>query len=70
MEKRFMRKNKWQLCPLILLASILFNSACGQNPPLTGKAYITEEKLAEQTTILLNNAGSLIPLQNLGQLKI
>jgi CubicO group peptidase (beta-lactamase class C family) len=69
MERRFMRKNKWQCCPVILLALILFNSACAQNPP-TGKAYVAEEKLAEQTTILLNNAGFLIPLQNLGQLKI
>ncbi|MDB5125189.1 MAG: beta-N-acetylglucosaminidase [Mucilaginibacter sp.] len=69
MERRFMRKNKWQCCPVILLALILFNSACAQNPP-TGKAYIAEEKLAEQTTILLNNAAGLIPLQNLGQLKI
>jgi CubicO group peptidase (beta-lactamase class C family) len=70
MEKGFMRKNKWQCCPLILLAFTLFNSACAQNPPLTGKAYITEEKLVERTTVLLNNAGLLIPLQNLGQLKI
>jgi CubicO group peptidase (beta-lactamase class C family) len=69
MERRFMRKSKWQCCPVILLALILFNSACAQNPP-TGKAYVAEEKLAEQTTILLNNNGLLIPLQNLGQLKI
>ncbi|MDB5006082.1 MAG: beta-N-acetylglucosaminidase [Mucilaginibacter sp.] len=70
MEKRFMRKSKWQWCTSILLGFILFNSACAQNPPFTGLAYLNEEKLVEQSTVLLNNANFLIPLQNLDQLKI
>jgi CubicO group peptidase (beta-lactamase class C family) len=70
MEKRFMIGNKWQLYSLILLGFILFNSACAQNPPFTGQAYVNEEKLDEQSTVLLNNAAYLIPLQNLDQLKI
>jgi CubicO group peptidase (beta-lactamase class C family) len=70
MEKRFMRKNRWQFCVLGLLGFVLVNSACAQNPPLTGMAYVNEERLAEQSTVLLNNAAFLIPLQNLDQLKI
>jgi CubicO group peptidase (beta-lactamase class C family) len=70
MEKRFMRKSNWQLYPLILLGFILFNSACAQNPPLKGQAYIAEERLAERSTVLLNNDHLLVPLQNLDQLKI
>ncbi|MDB5018038.1 MAG: beta-N-acetylglucosaminidase [Mucilaginibacter sp.] len=65
-----MRKSKWQWCTSILLGFILFNSACAQNPPFTGLAYVNEEKLVEQSTVLLNNANFLIPLQNLDQLKI
>jgi CubicO group peptidase (beta-lactamase class C family) len=70
MERKFMRKNKWQLSTSILLAFILFGSACAQNPPFTGQAYVDEEKLVEQSTVLLNNASYIIPLQNLEQLKI
>ncbi|MDB5088841.1 MAG: beta-N-acetylglucosaminidase [Mucilaginibacter sp.] len=66
-----MRKNKWRLYPLIILTGfILFNSACAQNPPFTGLAYVNEEKLAEKSTVLLNNASYLIPLQNLEEQKI
>jgi CubicO group peptidase (beta-lactamase class C family) len=66
-----MRKNKWRLLPLIVLTGfILLNSACAQNPPFTGLAYVNEEKLAEKSTVLLNNASYLIPLQNLDELKI
>jgi CubicO group peptidase (beta-lactamase class C family) len=65
-----MRKNKWRLYPLVLTGFILFHSACAQNPPFTGLAYVNEEKLAEKTTVLLNNASYLVPLQNLEELKI
>ena len=66
-----MRKNKWRLFPSILVTGfILFNSACAQNPPFTGMAYVNEEKLAEKATLLLNNANYIIPLQNLEQAKI
>ncbi|MDF2431039.1 MAG: serine-type D-Ala-D-Ala carboxypeptidase [Mucilaginibacter sp.] len=70
MEKRFMRKSKWRWCTSIVIGFILFNSACAQNPPFTGLAYVNEEKLVEQSTVLLNNANFLVPLQNLDQLKI
>jgi len=64
-----MRKNKSVLYTLILTGFILINSACAQNPP-SGKAYIDEEHLAEQSTVLLNNGSYMIPLQNLDELKI
>ena len=65
-----MRKNKWRFCFLALAGFILVHSACAQNPPLTGQAYINEEKAAEKSTILLNNAQNQIPLKELGQLTI
>ena len=42
---------------------------CAKPSPV-GKAYVDEEHLAEQSTVLLNNGSYLIPLQNLEQLKI
>ena len=66
-----MRKNKWRLFPLVILTGfILFNSACAQNPPFSGLSYVTEEKLAEKSTVLLNNGSYLIPLLNLEEQKI
>ncbi|MGZ3874375.1 MAG: serine hydrolase domain-containing protein [Mucilaginibacter sp.] len=65
-----MRKNKWRVYTLILTGFVLFHSACAQNPPFTGISYVNEEKLAEKSTVLLNNASYLIPLQNLAELKI
>ncbi len=65
-----MRKSKWHICTLIVTGFILFNSACAQNPPLSGLAYVNEEKLAEQSTVLLNNASYFVPLQSLDELKI
>ena len=65
-----MRKSNWRLFPLALLGFVLFNSACAQNPPMSGLSYVAEEKLAEQSTVLFNNSSYLIPLQNLDQLKI
>ncbi len=70
MEKVFMRKNRCGWYALILLAFTLFNSACAQNPPFTGQDYVNEEKLDQQSTVLLNNASYLIPLQNLDQAKV
>lgn len=65
-----MRKNSSRLCTFILFGFILLGSACAQNPPFTGQAYVNEEKLVEQSTTLLNNGNYTIPLQNLDQLKI
>src|ERR1700749_4212703 len=69
MVKKSMKKNSLQLCTLIVSVFVLFNSACGQNPP-AGKAYLDEEHLAEQSTVLLNNSSYFVPLQDLQQLKI
>lgn len=65
-----MIKNKWGRVPLVLLGFALFNNACAQNPPLTGQAFIAEERLVGNSTVLLNNASYLIPLQKLEDLKI
>jgi CubicO group peptidase (beta-lactamase class C family) len=65
-----MIKNKWGSVALVLFGFALFNTACAQNPPLTGKAYVAEERLVQNSTILLNNAQYTIPLQKLEDLKI
>lgn len=64
-----MRKNKRNCFLLILLAFTLFNSACAQNPS-PGQAYVNEERQVEKSTVLLNNENYLIPLRNIGNLKI
>ena len=66
----YMRKNKFSAWPFILSGLILFTSACAQNPPLTGQNYVNEEKLAIESTVLLNNAAYLVPIQNLDKMKI
>ena len=65
-----MKKNKSRFCTSILFAIVLLGSACAQNPPFLGQNYVNEEKLVQQSTVLLNNASYLIPLQNIEQLKI
>lgn len=65
-----MRKSNWWFCTLILSVFILFHSACAQNPPFTGMAYVDEVNLVQKSTYLLNNAAFTIPLQNLDQQKI
>lgn len=70
MVLRFMRKNKQRIYFLLLSGFTLFSSACAQNPPLTGKAYVKEQFSVEQATVLLNNEKQLIPLQNLENNKI
>src|SRR5258708_6815923 len=70
MEKKYMRKNKWRFCVLILSGFVLVHSACAQNPPFTGQAYVNEEKIVEKATTLLNNGQGLIPLKEISQLNI
>jgi CubicO group peptidase (beta-lactamase class C family) len=70
MVKRFMSRNKGNCVWAILLLFVLFNSACAQQPIPYGKAYVMEENLVQNSTVLLNNASYSIPLQNLGSLKI
>ncbi|HEY9533442.1 MAG TPA: serine hydrolase [Mucilaginibacter sp.] len=62
-----MRENKPDCLLTILLAFILFNSACAQN---SGQAYLKEEKQVEKSTALLNDENHLVPLRNIGNLKI
>ena len=64
-----MRKNKTYLPALLFLCSIFFNQACAQTN-ISGKDYLAEEKLVEQSTFLFNNANYTVPLQNFDQLKI
>jgi CubicO group peptidase (beta-lactamase class C family) len=65
-----MIKNKWGCVSVVLLGFALFNTACAQNPPLTGQNYVAEERLVQNSTVLLNNAQYNIPLQKLEELKI
>src|SRR5579862_7096689 len=65
-----MRKNNGWICTLVLTGFILIQSACAQNPPFTGQAYVNEEKQVEKTTVLFNNDQQLIPLSDLGELRI
>jgi CubicO group peptidase (beta-lactamase class C family) len=52
MVKRFMRKNRRNIIGAVLLMFVLFNSACAQIP--SGKAYVAEELLVQNSTVLLN----------------
>jgi CubicO group peptidase (beta-lactamase class C family) len=70
MVLRFMRKNRRNLFILLLSGFVLFNSACAQNPPFTGKAYVKEQLSVEQATVLLNNEKQVVPIQNLDNNKI
>ncbi len=65
-----MIKNKWGRMALVLSGFALFNTACAQVPPLSGQNYVAEERLVQNSTVLLNNAKYMIPLQKLEDLKI
>ncbi|RFZ81769.1 beta-N-acetylglucosaminidase [Mucilaginibacter terrenus] len=65
-----MKRSKRNACLLLLSGFIIFSSACAQNPPFTGRAYVQEQKAVEQSTVLLNNEKQIIPLQNLEVNKI
>ncbi|QJD95357.1 serine hydrolase [Mucilaginibacter robiniae] len=66
-----MRRSKGWLIAVIA-AFILLNTACAQPSQQlpTGQAYLTEEHLAEQSTVLLNNNPQVIPLQSLDKIKV
>jgi CubicO group peptidase (beta-lactamase class C family) len=63
----YMRERSGVHLLFLLIAFILFNSACAQTP---GQAYVTEERLVEKTTVLFNNDKYLVPLRNIADLKI
>lgn len=65
-----MRKSNWWICTLVLSGFILVQSACAQNPPFSGQAYVNEEKQVEKATVLFNNDQQLVPLSDLGELRI
>ncbi|QXV66625.1 serine hydrolase [Mucilaginibacter sp. 21P] len=65
-----MRKNKRGLYLTALFGLILVHSACAQPQPFTGKAYVNEQRSAEQATVLLNNEKNIIPLRNLDNNRI
>lgn len=64
-----MKKSSWRPYTLVISGFILFNSACAQIPP-PDKAFLNEEQLVQQSTVLLNNAPYFVPLLDLQQLKI
>jgi len=70
MVLRFTRRNKGRAAVLVIFGFVLFNSACAQNPPFMGKAYVAEQNLVAQSTVLLNNEKQLIPIQNLDVAKV
>lgn len=65
-----MIKNKWGCVSVVLLGFALFNTACAQNPPFTGRAYVAEERLVQNSIVLFNNGQYTVPLQKLDELKI
>ncbi|MBS1532839.1 MAG: serine hydrolase [Bacteroidetes bacterium] len=65
-----MANKKWPLYTLVLAGFILINSACAQNPPLQGQAYVNEEKQVEKATILLNNEEDIVPISDLSDRKV
>ena len=63
-----MKRNKCSWLGAIISGLILLNTACAQNPPVpvpVGAAYVTEETLAGQSTVLLNNEQNAVPLKEL-----
>ncbi|HEX3383852.1 MAG TPA: hypothetical protein VHS53_01625, partial [Mucilaginibacter sp.] len=65
-----MANNRCPLSTFILAGFILINSACAQNPPLQGQAYVNEEKQVEKATMLLNNEEDILPFADLSDRKV
>src|SRR3569833_134780 len=63
------KTNRW-VYALVLSGFFFVFSACAQNPPFSGQAYVNEEKLVEKATFLFNNEKELVPLADVGELKI
>ena len=54
----------------LLIGFTLLQTACAQNPHATNSAILAQQRLIEQSTVLLNNEQSIIPLQNLDVAKV
>lgn len=66
-----MRKIKIYNCFAgLLVGLVLLQTACAQNPHAANSAILAEQRLIEQSTVLLNNDQSIIPLQNLNVAKV
>ncbi len=65
-----MRKSKWRFCGLIIGGIYLISISLRTKSPLSGQAYVNEEKLVEKSTALLNNGGDVLPLRALSTLNI
>src|ERR1700761_5949672 len=68
--RKFMIENNRLCYTFILSCFILIHSACAQIPLPAGQAYVNEEKQVEKSTVLLNNEQQLVPLSDVGELKI
>ncbi|WP_121202143.1 serine hydrolase domain-containing protein [Mucilaginibacter gracilis] len=66
-----MRKISIYHCLASIFAGvILLQTACAQNPHAANASILAEERLIEQSTVLLNNEQQFIPIQNLDQGKV
>ncbi|MDT3403284.1 serine hydrolase domain-containing protein [Mucilaginibacter terrae] len=68
-----MRRNKFAVTIALLAGFIVLNTACAQIPPppvLMGSAYVNEENLSAQSTVLLNNEQNVVPLHDLDKATI
>lgn len=54
----------------LLVGITLLQTACAQNPHATNAAILSEKKLIEKSTVLLNNDQQIIPLQKLDEAKV
>ncbi|WP_295767426.1 serine hydrolase [uncultured Mucilaginibacter sp.] len=64
-----MRRNKLSFIAAFFCGFVVLNTACAQVPPVqpmpVGAAYLSEENLSAQSTVLLNNEQGAIPLKDL-----
>jgi CubicO group peptidase (beta-lactamase class C family) len=65
-----MRKNKWGGFSMVGGMLVLFNFACAQSPHQQNIKFVKDQQQVANSTVLLNNRQSLVPLQNLDQVKV
>lgn len=64
------RTNIYNCLAALLIGGTLLQTACAQNPHAANATILSEQRLIEKSTVLLNNEQQLIPLQNLDNAKI